>query len=91
MSILGLKGNNLSAETIVLLQELLEESRENFQQLMWIDMAINNGITTFPRPRVEALVKRWPRWIRKNIPSSDVKLSALDIIQGRMPKMLTKH
>ena len=80
----------MSTETIVRFEELLED-RENFQQLMWIDLTINNGVTTIPRPLIEALVERWPSWVKKNIPSKDVKLSALDIMQGRMPKMLTQH
>jgi hypothetical protein len=83
-SVLGLKGNNLTTETVSRLEEFLQE-KDHFPSLLWITMPVNNAVNTFPKTLVHALVSRWPRWIRKNLPSNDIKLSPLDILQGRMP------
>lgn len=84
-----MKGNNLTTKSVTRLHEFLQDE-ENFQRLMWIDLSVNNAINIYPKHLVEALVQRWPWWIRKNVPSKDIKLSPLDIIQGRIPISL-KH
>ena len=74
-------------ESVERLQQFLR-SKQHFQRLLWVDMSVNNAINAYPKPLVEALVERWPLWIRRNVPSKEVKLSPLDIIQGRMPRSL---